>query len=285
MPGSSLDDRAVRLFAWRRKIGELRPFPAVVQEAMAALEDERCNARDIAGILSRDEAIAAAVLRRVNSAFLGVRWKASTLSQAVTLLGFEQVRTLLVAMGLFGQSRLQDPVAESNRRAVGRHSTTCARWAVELAVTTGYRSLEEASLAGLLHDIGKAVIGVSSPKEFVASVAMAQAEGVASCEVEERLLGVNHLDIGQIVAEHWRFPPAIRHAVELHHSPWPLPADESADIPRLKQLVAIVQVANRASQQSLAEQPPAGDDQVTRIAIGAEELLQRTRETEALLAG
>ena len=286
MADAGTDDRTRHTLLWLRRVRNLPPFPPVVREALATLEDDRSSALDIARIIGKDEAIAARVLRLVNSAFYGVRGKATTISRAVTLLGFEQIRTLMIGAALFDQTWARDRVAEHNRRMLWEHAIACARWAQELAVLTRYEQLDEASLAGLLHDVGKIALGVSSPGEFAASVALSQSEGIPSCEAEDRVLGIDHLETGRMVSEHWRLPAMVRGAVVLHHGPWPPLIDEFTPEPqRLRHLLAIVRVANDASKQSLSERPLGEDAGVFQMAISAEELIERALQVDVLLAG
>lgn len=286
MVDAGMDDGTRRTLLWLRRVRNLPPFPPVVREALAILEDDRSSARDVARIVNRDEAIAARVLRLVNSAFYGVRGKATTISRAVTLLGFEQIRALMIGVALFDQTWARDPVAERNRRVLWEHAIACARWARELAVLTRYEQLDEASLAGLLHDVGKIALGVSCPREFAASVALSHSEGTPSYEAEHRVLGIDHLETGGMVSEHWRLPFMVRGVVALHHGPWPPRLDESAPEPRrLRHLLAIVRVANDAGKQSLSERPPGEDAGEFQIAISPEELIERALQVDALLAG
>lgn len=284
MPDSHLDDATHRRLLWLRRVRELTPFSPVLREAMETLDDDRSSARDVARVLGRDEAIAAKILRLVNSPLCALRGRVTTVSEAVTLLGFQQIRTLVVVESLLGQGRSRDPLVERNRRSIWEHSLACARWAVELAVATRYRALEEASLAGLLHDIGKIVLAASSPREFAESMALAQQEMLPSHEAEDRLLGTNHIEVGRMVAEHWRFPQQVRQVVTFHHGPWPPPIDlEDPSDGKLKQLLALVRVANPAGKQSLQDNPPHAAALEISVAITAEELLDRARDVDALL--
>ncbi|MHB0869397.1 MAG: HDOD domain-containing protein [Chloroflexota bacterium] len=276
-------DRKRRADLWLNTVNNLPPFPTVVQEATALLDSNRSSARDVARVISRDEAITTKILRVVNSAFYGAPGEVTTVSHAVTLLGFEQLRLLIVGVALLEQGRVRNPLADLARKRIWEHSTACARWSQELARATRYPLVEEAAVAGLLHDVGKVVLAVSSPREFTNSVAVSHAEGIASWEAEEKALGFNHVETGKMVAERWRLPSVVRRSIGFHHSPWPLGLDDNEkDAEKLKHLLAIVRVANHAAKQSLA-QHPADEPPEPGIVVGSEDLLQRVYEVNSLV--
>ncbi|MGE5620490.1 MAG: HDOD domain-containing protein [Sphingomonadaceae bacterium] len=274
--------RKRRADQWLNTVNNLPPFPSVVQEVMALLDSNRSSAKDVARVISRDEAITAKILRVVNSAFYGTHSEVTTVSHAVTLLGFEQLRLLIVGVALLEQGRVRNPLADQARKRIWEHSTACARWSQELARATRYQPVEEAAVAGLLHDVGKVVLAVSSPKEFTNSVVMSQAEGISSWEAEEKSMGFNHVETGRMVAERWRLPSVVRYSIGLHHSPWPLGLEDDKDAKKLQHLLAIVRVANHAAKQSLA-QNPADDASEPRIVVSPEVLLERVYEVNGLL--
>jgi HD-like signal output (HDOD) protein len=286
MPISDLDNGMRQTLFWMSKVKELTPFTPVVQRALATLDDSRSSASDLAGIIEKDEAMAAKILRLVNSAFYGVRGQVTTISRAVPLLGFEQLRMAILGVALFEQHRIHDPFAEENRRNLWAHATWCARWAAELATATQYSPIEEAGLTAMLHDVGKVVIGMEKPREFMISTKLSVAEGISSWAAEDRAVGVNHVEVGKMVADYWRFPPIVRCAVIHHHSAWPAPMDDAGlpDARKALLLQAIVRVANHATKESLSNRPPRSDAAEVSPTIGPEELAQRARQVDALLA-
>lgn len=282
MPNPNDGDQGRRTLQWLRRVENLPPFPAVVLEALDLLDDERSSGSDVAATIGKDEAITAKILRVVNSAFYGVRGQVTTVSHAVTLLGFEQLRTVMMGVVLLDVGQSHDPGAAWNRKMVWEHSWATARWAQALARMTQYQSAEEASVAGLLHDVGKIVIGASAPREFTESVALSSNTGLVSWEAEDRAIGINHLETGKMVAERWRFPPVIRGTIALHHSRWPLPIDRtSAENRRLVHLQAVIQVANHAAKESLAEQPY--DSAAESFPISSQKLAEKVVQVDLLL--
>ncbi len=156
-----------------RDMKGLPPLPSVVQQATALMENKGSGSADLARVVSQDEVITGKILRVVNSAFYGLSGKVSTVSHAVALLGFEQVRLLILGVALFETGKVRSEVATHNRELVGQHSFTCARWAQAIAKHTRYQPVEEAFMGGLLHDVGKVLLAVAEPKQFAAAIKLA----------------------------------------------------------------------------------------------------------------
>lgn len=285
MPVSDLNDRMRRTLFWTSQVKELTPFTPIVQRALATLDDDRSSASDLAAVIEQDEAMVSKILRLVNSAFYGVRGQVTMVSRAVPLLGFGQLRMVILGLAMFEQRRIHDPFAEENRRKLWEHATWSARWAAELAKSTGYSPIEEAALAAMLHDIGKVVMGMAKPHEFMVATRLIADEGIPSFDAEKRTLGISHVEVGRMVADYWRFPPIVRYAAIHHHTSWPAPVLDAAltDAVRAQQLQAIVRVANSAAKQSVSGGTPTPFPTEVNPTVDREQVGQRAREVDALM--
>ncbi len=275
--------RAVRL--WLCESEHLPPMPVVIQRAMALLDDRSSSASDIAGLISKDEAITAKLLRVINSAFYGLPRRISSVRHAVTLLGFEQIRLLLLGIALFEGNTPRNPRAAAEREMIWSHSLSCAMWAQAIARHSRYDPVEEAFIGGLLHDVGKVVLAVSVPQEFANSVALVKKEGTGSREAEQQLLGIDHTQTGTVLSRRWNFPLPFHCCIAQHHDDWPLVRGETeAEEKRIRRLLAIVRVANSASQLLGADASPdklLNHDQDTQF--DPETISQLIRRVDALL--
>ncbi len=257
MSSADVEQTRRRVKAWLRDSEQLPPMPVAIQKAMGLLDDRASSASDIARVISRDEAITARLLRVINSAFYGLPRRISSVRHAVTLLGFEQVRLLLLGISLFETGSVQKPRAAANRELVWRHSFSCAMWAQAIARHSRYDPVEEAFIAGLLHDVGKVVLGVSVPQEFANSVEFAKKKGMDSRDAEQELLGIDHTQTGTVLSKRWNFPLPFHCCIAEHHNSCPTVAGESeAEEKRIRRLLAIVRVADSASRLLGAEATP-----------------------------
>ena len=101
-----------------RKIKELPTLPDVVFKVNEVVNDPATSAVDLENVISRDQAIAAKVLRLVNSAFYGLPGKVDTLSRAIPLLGFSTVRNLVMCVSIFDIAT----ITEFDMKLFWRHS-------------------------------------------------------------------------------------------------------------------------------------------------------------------
>jgi diguanylate cyclase (GGDEF)-like protein/putative nucleotidyltransferase with HDIG domain len=189
-----------------------------------------CSEDDLLLIVGADPALTARALRIASAPVFGHGGGVSTLTQALSLVGPDPLRSL--AMGI------------ANRRGAGSGEEFAAWWAHALhaaaiaralAEKLGYDSPEEAYVAGLLHDVGKAYMAVGSGAEFAALPCDAPASR------ERAAFGATHEEVGAAVAKRWNLAPSLHAALRYHHAP---AAKTSKLAPRDRSLVGIVAAAD-----------------------------------------
>ncbi len=213
-----------KLNALVRQVRELPALPETVLRVMQLTEDPKAGVADAAKVLVSDQALAARVLKLANSAFYGSSRRIGTVSDAVVILGMRTTRNLVMAASC--EALLEGEVAGYGlpRGVLLRHSLACAAAAQALAKRAGYRGLEEAFVAGLLHDIGKVVMNAYERDQF-GEVLAKMSGGAASAEAERAVFGFDHAEAGGCLLERWNLPPALVSAVRHHHVPLDAPGD------------------------------------------------------------
>jgi putative nucleotidyltransferase with HDIG domain len=245
---------------WLKIARRLPAIPAAVEEALRLLDGEAATCGEVARALAKDEVMAARVLRVVNSAFYG-SGHVGTLSNAVLLLGFAQVRALVLGLGVFWAGGAGGPRGAAAREALWGHSLRVAQWAQVLARRVGCQPHEEAFLGGLLHDLGKTALVAAEPARYSA-LGAAKGEPDDICARERAAFGIDHPELGLYLAQQWRFPLFLCQAIALHHAQWPPPL-QGDDVGRQYRALAIVRVANAASRlfaESAAGESPRADE-------------------------
>lgn len=239
-------------------VSSLMPSPAQVKEALCqdvtrlpslsvvAIKllkltgDDTSAASDMVRLIETDPAIAAKILRIVNSAAYGLRHKISSIKHAILLLGFGAIRSLAMDVVLYDQLIQNRGRAAFNRVHFWQHCLTVATLCRALALELHYPDPEEAYIAGLLHDIGKIITetyGRISYSEFLGQ--MDKHDGLL-IDIEKKIIGLSHGDIGAYVCQQWGLPDNIVQAQKLHHQRFaslPLTAE-------LRQLIAMVSLAD-----------------------------------------
>lgn len=199
------------------KVKELPTLPDVVFKVNEVVNDKNTSSADLEKVISRDQAIAAKVLKLVNSAFYGLPRKVDTLSRAIPLLGFSTVRNLVMSVSIFEFSTM----VSIDVKDFWRHAFATSIAARAIAIADKLPDAETYSLAGLIHDIGKVLMLQSFPKEYEAVTDIMESRGYNFLQSEKSLFPTNHCLIGSAIADKWGFPVNLKAAIEFHHNPEP----------------------------------------------------------------
>ncbi|GGZ06759.1 HDOD domain-containing protein [Pseudoduganella plicata] len=219
-----------------RSVRDLPSLPGIVAELLATMEQEDIDTHALAARITQDQALTAKTLRLANSSFYGLQSKVTSIAQAVSVLGFHAIRTLVTACSVTA-SFAPRPGGQFDFPAFWRHaiaSAVCARvLARHLRV-----NVETAFTAGLLHDLGTLVLVTRLPDEYTQVVAWQREHDCTAATAEQALFGTDHAAVGAALAAHWKFPQQIQAAVAGHHTV--LPDDDLAPA----DLTTVVQAAN-----------------------------------------
>jgi len=219
-----------------KEVRDLPPFSAIANRALKLTNDPRSSAVDISRVISYDPAFTARVLRMANSAYYGFARKVTTVSEAIVILGYETLKSVVLALTL---QKFYDREVHGYGLEKGdlwKHSVGCALAARLIATQVRYKSIEEAFVAGLLHDVGKVILNQYVRDEIDVIIELSGSQGLSFAEAEKKVLGFDHQDIGSKVAEKWNFNEKIVEAIRCHHRP-----DRARKDP---ELTAIVHVAD-----------------------------------------
>ena len=198
-------------------IRQLPSLPAAVNELIRALDNESTGIDQLADGISKDQSLAARALRVANSPFYGVQHKVASIHEAIVVLGFRAVGSLVTAASITGFFSPPREVPFDLTR-FWRHSIGTALCARALARKVGLDP-EVGFTAGLLHDIGVLMLLTTRPTHYAAVLAYQDAHDGHLREAEHEVLGFDHGAAGEALALRWRFPTEIVRAVALHHTP------------------------------------------------------------------
>ena len=199
------------------KIKELPTLPDVVFKVNEIVNNPNTSASDLEEVISRDQAIAAKVLKLVNSAFYGLPGRVDTLARAIPLLGFSTVRNIVLSVSIFDMGA----ISHFDMRAFWRHSFATSVVAKSIAQADGLPDAESQSLAGLLHDLGKVVLFQHFVKEYERVLELMEKKSLTFIQAERSLYSIDHASVGNALATRWGFPPNITASVAYHHNPEP----------------------------------------------------------------
>lgn len=200
---------------------EISSLPEITTRIVEVVEDPKSTAQDMRDIVKNDPALAAKILKVVNSAFYGLPSQISSLDRAIVMLGLSAVKNIALAASLARLFRPGAISAKFSARDLWLHSVavgTCAR----LLAHAGRGATEEAFVAGLVHDMGLLVEYQIVPDKLHAVVTRCENADEDFMGVEREIIGADHRAFGGALAARWKFPPGLRHAIVYHHDPAPL---------------------------------------------------------------
>lgn len=180
-------------------------IPEVVQELIESFNSKNVDSKLIASKVSKDQTITAKVLRMANSAKYGGHRQVGSVNEAIVLLGFNALRTLVLASGLTSAFK---PPEGFNIRAFWRKSFAMANLSKWTAKLTPNTDPEVAFTCGMLFDIGGLLIHILANSDAL-EIEHAIAEGGNRLELEARQLGFTFPEVGAELAYRWKFPDYI----------------------------------------------------------------------------
>jgi len=258
-----------------RNLDDLPSLPAVVMELLNSIDQDDVDISVLAKKVSYDQALTAKTLRLANSSLYGLQVKVTTIQQAITYLGFQTTRNLITAAAVTG-CFAEGHCPGFDHKAFWRHSIATAACAKVLARQMRFNQ-DYAFTAGLLHDIGRLVLVSCFPNQYSITLAYREEHDCYLLEAERQVLGVDQVDAGMALAEHWNFSDTMRLAIGGHHDP---------EAPGAGFLAAIIHVADAIVHAlDLAQVrddlvPPVSTVAWTALGLDEEIYLQLFRETE-----
>lgn len=230
-------ERVIRITLER--VASVATLPDVAMRVMRIADDPSATEDDLQEVLESDPALAARVLRVVNSAFYRRQREVSSPRGAIKLLGVSAIRNIALAASLHRLYRGRRAITGFDPAELWAHCVAVGAAARELGRRVPNVVPEEAMVAGLLHDIGLILALQAWTPEFTQVVAQATLVNSASfAQLERTHVGATHEELGGALCDQWHFPLALVHACQYHHDFRALPADAQA-------MPALVHLADR----------------------------------------
>jgi HD-like signal output (HDOD) protein len=198
----------------------LDPLPATVARLAALVVGEDWSVGEAAHLVEFDPALTGRLLRMANSAATAGLAPVATVRDAILRVGIGPALAFATASGLKKQLRRALPEYGLSEGQLWRHAVASALAAELLAGPSRVTLPPEVFTAALLHDIGKIVLARFLDADHLRGLAVARGEGGASSlDAEIAVLGVNHAELGGLIAAHWALPERLAIGVTFHHTP------------------------------------------------------------------
>ncbi len=192
--------------------------PMVMAKISELCQDPRASARDLGKVLQLDTALTNRVLKQVNSSFYGLAATIKTVTHAVVILGFQEIKhvALSVPVANLFQEHFDKPGIDI--QDLWENSLSSACMARALSYHIKHPVPEQVFVSGILADTGMVILNNILGNEYAAVVAGCPDDAFLP-EMEEKELGISHIEVGRKLTKKWHFPDDLIQAIGAHHDP------------------------------------------------------------------
>lgn len=174
---------------------------------------------DIGETLSKDQGLTTRILSLANSAYYGLQAEVQSVSRAAAVLGLNEIRNIVIALGVRGLTGRYDLPDEFGLAAYWKHQFLVGMVGRELSRMSEVGTPDNMFTVGLLHDIGKLITALRRPDDWAAIQEIAESDELLDAEAEDEYWGMDHAVVGALVLKSWDLPPALVEPVNWHHAP------------------------------------------------------------------
>lgn len=203
------------------QIGTLPPVPQIYEKLCETLRSPESSITDVGRIIETDPAMTAKILQVTNSAFFGLRRVVPTVAQAVSLLGLNTIKALVLARSLFAPMERSKLPRGFSIDVLWKHSMIVGTYAQAICQAEGLTKemTGNAYTAGLLHDTGELVFAATCAEDYVHICDYAMLNELSMSEAENEVLGCTHEEVGAYLLGIWGLPHPIIESIAYHHKP------------------------------------------------------------------
>lgn len=199
------------------KIDDFPTLPTIYTKLNEVTSDPKSTATDVANIIAQDQASATKVLRLVNSPAFGFQRVVTTISQAVVLLGFDEIKNIVLTISIIdtfkdiGNSNYLKPID------LWKYSIAMGIVSRAIAEDIKVESSEKVFLCGILHGIGKLLFMKMLPDLYEKVLSYSYENKVSTRETEVKIIGMHNSTAGRLLAEKWNLPPDIKNVIKFYN--------------------------------------------------------------------
>ncbi len=201
-------------------LAQIENVPALPTAATVVIRQLRDPNVDIAKLtrnIEIDQSLTINILKLANSAIFGAPRKIGSIHEAITRIGLQKLFQLVVASTIGPMTRVEIKGYDLPAGSLWKHSVRVAVGVSKLAELLSIRAPDHAFTTGLVHDIGKIVLGTFVNVDIDAIVQCAYEQMISFDRAESEVLGVDHAEVGAMLLEHWNLPEDISQVVRFHH--------------------------------------------------------------------
>ncbi|SHN24373.1 HD-like signal output (HDOD) domain, no enzymatic activity [Duganella sacchari] len=201
----------------RLLIARLPAMPQILIKLIEHLQADDAGMPELAALIAKDAAMTSKILTVANSSAYHRNPRTVGLEQSLVSLGTDMIKTLVISESVFQTFNSFPHSGSTDLRGFWKGSLTTAVIARDIAKQMEYPHVEEAYLAGLLHNVGRLALLATAPKEYAFNFTARDDEDL--CAVEQRTLQITHSEAGAWLIERWNLDSFLADSVLYHHEP------------------------------------------------------------------
>jgi len=227
-------ERHAILEEYLNQVEDIPTLPHIVIKLFNKIHEPEPNTEELADLIMTDQVLTTRMIRMVNSAFWGLNREVTSVKEAIIFLGLREITNLIYSVSLANTFEHDTPLLKRVR--FWEHSFGCALISREIAILAEFQDKELAYLAGLIHDIGEAIIAMQFSAEFEKVVELVLDTHTTFYKAEDMVMHINHTDFGAWLIDKWKLPSILSQVVSYHHRPM--------DVQDHQMLVSMVRLAD-----------------------------------------
>ncbi|MCP4567117.1 MAG: HDOD domain-containing protein [FCB group bacterium] len=201
------------------KVTSFPTLPTITQRLLSIIEDPNAADAEIGRVIQYDPALTANVLKAANSAFLGFSKPVSSITEASVRVGKKWIFQIAVSSLIYSNLNVFAKGYELTAEQLWRHSMAVALMSENFGKILRLGDTGMIFTGGLVHDIGKIALHDAVDEYYDQLQEIVDTDELSFEEAERKLLGIDHAEVGALIAEHWKFSPAIIDIIRWHHYP------------------------------------------------------------------
>ncbi len=194
-------------------------LPAVVVKLREYLDDPEVNFNDLARVIEVDPGLTANVLQLANSAYFGWHGSISSVRDAISRLGTKRIFQMVLCMSVAPMARRPVKGYDLTSDQLWDHSIAVAMCSEQLGYKLQLASAMQAFTAGLLHDLGKVILGTFVEIDDEPIKEIMESDDLSFDQAERMVLGIDHAEVGAHLMQDWNLPEDVVAATRWHHDP------------------------------------------------------------------
>ncbi len=213
-----IEQKAQKTTTELQKIYNLPAMSTVMMEVSSLLDSPKTTTTDLSNMIGKDQGLSTKVLTIANSPLYGLPRKVSTIDFAIMIIGFHDVKNIVIALSMIEAFKHKDDEFMSQKE-FWLHSLITGNLAKRVSDDLGFKIGAESFISGLLHDLGIAIIHKYFPANYKEIVLNVQNNGIHFKDAQIESMGMTHQQIGFVLAENWNLPLTLCDTIRTHHKP------------------------------------------------------------------